>query len=100
MMSEELTIIIAIGSLALWIVLLVAFFQLVGDVRKIKRRIASDDSEYYRYIGLAKEEHYLGNVEKEREYLLRAQSHALYSEQDAAVRKLLDALGHNQETEN
>lgn len=98
-MSEGLTIIVFIVSISLGFVLLIYFFQLVNDVRKIKKTIASEDREYYRYIGLAKEEHYLGNLEKEREYLIRAQSHALYSEQDIAVEKLLKALDGKEEDE-
>lgn len=98
-MSEGLTIIVFIVSISLGFVLLIYFFQLVNDVRKIKKAIASEDREYYRYIGLAKEEHYLGNLEKEREYLIRAQSHALYSEQDVAVEKLLKALDGKDENE-
>ncbi len=92
MMSELFITIVAIGSFVLWIILLVAFFQLVGDVRKIKARLANKDSEYYRYASLAKEEHALGNVEKEREYLIRAQCHAYYADQEETVRKLLAAL--------
>lgn len=92
MISDILISIVALGSLVLWVVLLVAFFQLVGDVRKIKARLADRDSEYYRYTSLAKEEHALGNVEKEREYLVRAQCHAYYAEQEEAVRKLIAAL--------
>ena len=98
-MSEELTIIVFIISIALGLAILIAFFQLVSDVRKIKKTIASEDREYYRYIGLAKEEHHLRNLEKEREYLIRAQSHALYSEQDIAVEKLLKAIDGKDENE-
>lgn len=91
-MSDLFMTIVAIGSLVLWVVLLVAFFQLVGDVRKIKARLADKDSEYFRYANLAKEEHALGNIEKEREYLIRAQCHAYYAEQEETVRKLIAAL--------
>lgn len=92
--------IIVAASIVLWIILVVAFFQLVGDVRKIKDKIITEGDEYYHYMGLAKEEHYLGNTEKEREYLIRAQSHARHSEQESAVRTLLDALDRTPRNES
>lgn len=84
--------IIAIISLILWIVLIIRFFQMANDIHKIKLKIGADDSEYYRYIGLAREEHYLGNTDKEREYLIRALSHACYEGQDTAIQKKIEAL--------
>lgn len=85
-------IFIAVISLIFWVILFVRFFQMAADISKIKKRIGQLDSDYYRYLALAKEEHYLGNADKEREYLMRAQCHVQTDEQDAVVQKLLDAL--------
>lgn len=93
-------IFIAVISLIFWVILFVRFFQMAADVSKIKKRIGQPDSDFYRYIALAKEEHYLGNADKEREYLMRAQCHVQTNEQDAVVQKLLDALDNKHSDDN
>lgn len=97
---EGIEILISILVVIVWIIFLVKFFQMAADIRKLKKRIGQPDSDYYHYIGLAKEEHHLGNVVKEREYVMRAQCHAQTDEQKLAVQKMLDKLDNKQSDDN
>lgn len=97
---EDAEILISILVVVAWVILLVKFFQMAADIRKVKKRLGQPDSEYYRYMGLAKEEHYLGNIAKEREYVMRAQCHVQTDEQEVAAQRLLDILDNKQSDDN
>lgn len=71
---EDLSTILIIAGILNFIVLIV-FFTMAGNISKILKHLTKRNS-YINYVDLAEEEYYLGNKEKAREYLLRAELNA------------------------
>lgn len=74
------------------ILIICEFFGMAKNIKLIKNKLCQPDDPYLYNLTKAKEEDYLNNKEKAREYLLRAKCHARTDSQFKNIDGLLDSL--------
>lgn len=89
---EELQTILIIGAI-INIIVLIVFFVMASNVSKILKHLTKRNN-YTNYLDLAAEEIYIGNKEKAKEYLLKAEFNAKITYEKLKI-LVIPALGES-----